>query len=168
MEMKKMYHNSSDELYNLLKDPELKDKIIVVNSVKMEKRFLQLLIDIIPICILTFVISFFYQNKYLYVIFYFTYFFICESIWTTSLGKKIMKHKIITSDFNKFDVSTALIRSFCRIIPFDSLTCLGNYSYGLHDKLSNTFVVSESEYGRIQKLIYSQKTIDSEKKLPPT
>ncbi len=149
-----MYHNSSNELHSLLKNPELKDKIIVVSTVKMEKRFLQLLIDLIPICLFTFAISYFYPNKYLYVILYFSYFLVCEILWATSLGKKIMKHKIITSDFDKFDFSTALTRSLCRVIPFDSLTCLGDYSYGLHDKLSNTFVVSETEYKRIQKLFH--------------
>ena len=150
-----MYHNSSSELHSLLKDPTSKEKIIVVNTVKMEKRFLQLLIDLIPICILSIILSIFFTNKYLYIIIYFTYFLICEIFWMTSLGKKVMKHKIITSDFDKFDISTALTRSLCRVIPFDSLTCLGDYSYGLHDKLSNTFVVTESEYNRIKQLWYS-------------
>ena len=146
-----MYHNTSNELQSLLKNPETKDITIVVYTVKTEKRFLQLLIDIIPISVITFILSFFFDNKYLYVFSYFFYFLICEGIFHTSLGKKVMGHRIIVEDFIGIDMYIILVRTFCRMIPFDALTCMGDYSYGLHDKLSNTYVVSESEYKRIEK-----------------
>ncbi len=69
------------------------------------------------------------------------YFFISEMIFSCTVGKKILKLRVVIDDsHNKF--ISILIRTLCRFIPFDLITFLFFKDYLLHDRLSNTKVVS--------------------------
>lgn len=45
-----------------------------------------------------------------------------------------------------------ILRTLCRLIPFEALSCLGEKSRGWHDRLSRTWVISEFELKKIQQL----------------
>ena len=58
-----------------------------------------------------------------------------------SLGKFITGTKVITLDGDKPDLKTCLIRSLCRLIPFETFSFLGSTDSGWHDSISKTRVV---------------------------
>jgi len=60
-----------------------------------------------------------------------------------TIGKYFTKTRVLTLENEPIDFSTALIRSFSRIVPFEAFSFLGDSGYGWHDKWSDTKVVSE-------------------------
>ena len=78
----------------------------------------------------------------------FLYYFICEYYMGRTVGKFFSKTKVVTLDGEKPSAKTILIRTLCRFIPFDSISCLftkvdenGNMTLFWHDTLSITRVV---------------------------
>ena len=68
------------------------------------------------------------------------YFFVSEMFFGKTLGKKLMKLKVIqTGNKNKF--ITIFIRTISRLIPLDLVTFLIFENELLHDKISKTKVV---------------------------
>ena len=77
---------------------------------------------------------------YLQFIPFFLYFFVSEMFFGKTLGKKLMKLKVIQTDYkNKF--ATIFIRTISRLIPLDLATFLIFENELLHDKISKTKVV---------------------------
>jgi len=74
------------------------------------------------------------------VIFMFFY-FILESISQRTVGKLITQSKVVLEDGTKPTPETIIIRSLCRIIPFEPLSFLGSTARGWHDSISKTYVV---------------------------
>jgi len=74
------------------------------------------------------------------VIFMFFY-FILESISQRTVGKLITQTKVVLEDGTKPTPETIIIRSLCRIIPFEPLSFLGSTARGWHDSISKTYVV---------------------------
>ena len=72
-----------------------------------------------------------------FVIFY----FILESISQKTIGKLITKTKVVLENGDKPSSETIIIRSLCRIIPFEPFSFLGEIPRGWHDTLSKTYVV---------------------------
>lgn len=77
---------------------------------------------------------------------YVGYYFVFELLTARTLGKFITGTMVVTDDDKRPDAKVILIRSLCRIIPFDALTFLGNISSGWHDRFSNTHVVKKKLY----------------------
>lgn len=76
--------------------------------------------------------------KYILIFIYYLYYFIME--WTTgqTVGKMITKTTVLASDTHKKPTaSSILIRTLCRLIPFDFLSYLF-IPIGIHDRLSKT------------------------------
>ena len=78
----------------------------------------------------------------------FLYYFICEFLWGKTLGKKICGTKVATLDGSKPSAKAVIIRTLCRIIPFNFISFFftdrdenGNKTRMWHDILSNTRVV---------------------------
>ena len=71
---------------------------------------------------------------------FFLYFFISEMFFDKTLGKKLMKLKVIQTD-NKNKFATIFIRTISRLIPLDLATFLIFENELLHDKISKTKVV---------------------------
>jgi len=71
----------------------------------------------------------------------FIYFSIIESITQRSLGKYATNTKVVVLSAEKPEVKDILLRSLCRMIPFDAFSFLGDSGRGWHDSLSNTYVV---------------------------
>lgn len=79
-------------------------------------------------------------DRLLSMLLYALYFCVVEGIFKgRSLGKLITKTKAIGEDGMPMNASEILNRSFCRIIPFDQLSFLGDH--GWHDRLSKTMVI---------------------------
>ena len=135
-------------------DPELKHRMemdgirtqMIHESAGKGIRFVNRLIDISIIVVLLVVLGvIFIENQvlvyavnYLFIVFYYTLF---EATTGRSPAKFITGTKVVDMNGNKPDLSTILTRSFCRLVPFDIFSFLGETDKGWHDKWSKTRVV---------------------------
>lgn len=74
------------------------------------------------------------------------YYFIFESLTHRTLGKYATNTKVIMITGETPNYKAILLRSFCRLIPFDALSFLGTNGKGWHDSISNTYVVDIAKY----------------------
>ena len=72
------------------------------------------------------------------------YFFFCEFFFQKTAGKYLTKTIVVTDQGLKPDASTILIRTLCRLIPFDRLSFLIAKN-GFHDRFSKTQVIKEKD-----------------------
>jgi uncharacterized RDD family membrane protein YckC len=97
-----------------------------------------------------------------YVVFYvtmFTYYIVFETYSSRTIAKYITKTLVVTEDGLPADLKTIVQRTFCRFIPFDPLSFLGNPSRGWHDSISNTYVVKKEVFERSRDSFYSLQEI---------
>ncbi len=81
-----------------------------------------------------------------YIVFltgFFGYFIFTEFKYQKTFGKYLTKTKVVTIDNKKPSLNDILIRTFCRLIPFDNVSYLFTRD-GFHDRLSNTTVIKEN------------------------
>jgi uncharacterized RDD family membrane protein YckC len=64
-----------------------------------------------------------------------------------SLGKLITGTRAVNEDGSQISFQTGMLRGFCRAVPFNQLSALGNPCYPWHDKWTNTEVIDEKESG---------------------
>jgi uncharacterized RDD family membrane protein YckC len=69
------------------------------------------------------------------------YYSFTESIFSRSIGKFITGTKVVMQDGSKPSAGVIILRSFCRIIPFEAFSFLGSPPRGWHDSLTETYVV---------------------------
>lgn len=74
------------------------------------------------------------------------YYLLIEVPSARSLGKLITKTIVVDGDGNKASTSQLITRSFCRIVPFEHFSFLGNDASGWHDKWSNTHLILMEDY----------------------
>lgn len=74
---------------------------------------------------------------------YFAYYIIMEIVFQKTLGKFITKTKVVTLNGQKPKEREIILRTFCRLIPFDHISFLFSKN-GFHDHLSRTKVIKES------------------------
>ncbi len=74
------------------------------------------------------------------------YYTTIETLTGRSIGKYITKTKVVLKDGSKPTINEILIRSLCRIIPFEQFSFLGDLGKGWHDTLSKTFVVDIEKF----------------------
>ena len=79
-----------------------------------------------------------YITGFILTIIYYSFF---EAIFEQSIGKMITKTKVVDEKGNKASLSTILLRSLCRFIPFNAFSFLGDSPIGWHDSLSKTRVI---------------------------
>jgi len=77
---------------------------------------------------------------------FFIYFMIFEVFLQRSLGKYITKTKVVMEDGSKPKASDIIIRSLCRLIPFEVFSFLGEDGRGWHDSMSDTYVVDIKKF----------------------
>ena len=75
-----------------------------------------------------------------------TYFFLMEGLTLRTLGKYATNTKVVMQDGSVPTRQDILIRSLCRIIPFDALSFLGTNGKGWHDSISKTYVVDIEKF----------------------
>ena len=60
-----------------------------------------------------------------------------------SLGKYVTKTRVVTHEGYQPELSTILVRSLCRAVPFDAFSFLFKEPGGWHDEWSKTYVVQD-------------------------
>ncbi|OIQ17675.1 MAG: hypothetical protein BM557_08280 [Flavobacterium sp. MedPE-SWcel] len=107
----------------------------------------------------------FIQERFLGVMIAIFYYGIFETNSSRSLGKLITGTKVVMYDGSKPDSKVILIRSLCRLIPFEGLSFLGSTGRGWHDSISNTYVVDTKKYDEAVRLKNSFDEIGKEEVL---
>lgn len=74
------------------------------------------------------------------------YYTTIETLTGRSIGKFITNTKVVLADGSKPSFNEILVRSLCRIIPFEAFSFLGEDGKGWHDSLSKTFVVDIKKF----------------------
>jgi len=165
-----MPHNTKNQF-------ELTDEILASQG----QRFLNLLLDYIgqmalmlSIGVVTGVISVIMGNPQLATMFdnmntlteygftivlVLIYYNLFEIFTSRTLGKFITKTIVVDENGNKPEYQTIMIRSLCRLIPFDALSFLGATSRGWHDSISRTYVVQKNLLEEKKKLFNSFEEI---------
>jgi len=86
-------------------------------------------------------------DRLLSMIMYAIYFMVVEGVLRgRSIGKYITKTKVVLKDGSTPTINETVIRSLCRIIPFEAFSFLGDEGKGWHDTLSKTFVVDIEKF----------------------
>lgn len=69
------------------------------------------------------------------------YYNVFEIFFSVTIGKLITNTVVVDRNGNKPTTDEILIRSICRLIPFEILSFLGAPGKGWHDAISKTYVV---------------------------
>ena len=82
------------------------------------------------------------NNSYVYtaIVCYILYCFTFEALFHATPAKFITQTRLVAVESKALSVSRVLLRTVCRLIPFEALSFLA-FKTGLHDKLSGTDVV---------------------------
>jgi uncharacterized RDD family membrane protein YckC len=70
-----------------------------------------------------------------------TYYVGCETLFGRTLGKLITGTRVVSETGEPATFRQALIRTLCRMVPFEPFSCLGDPPVGWHDRWSGTRVV---------------------------
>ncbi|HMU02121.1 MAG TPA: RDD family protein [Saprospiraceae bacterium] len=73
------------------------------------------------------------------------YYIFMEVMTGRTIGKYLTGTIVVDHEGNKPNLETIIKRSFCRAIPFNALSFLGEKSRGWHDSISETYVVITKE-----------------------
>jgi uncharacterized RDD family membrane protein YckC len=142
------------ENQNILDQEQITSVDSYINASKT-KRFFNYLIDLIIIYIFVFGSAFLlaitnpkvasenaallgYTLAFIGILGYYSLF---EGLTSQTIGKMITGTIVITEDGNKISFKNALIRSLCRLIPFEGLSFFGER--GWHDTITETRVVNK-------------------------
>jgi len=90
------------------------------------------------------------------------YYGLLESLVMRSSGKYVTDTMVIMRDGSKPTSTAILIRTLCRIIPFEFVSFFGRLPVGLHDVLSKTVVVDVFKYNQALKRKNKFQTRSSE------
>ncbi|MEZ0005403.1 putative RDD family membrane protein YckC [Flavobacterium sp. 28YEA47A] len=83
------------------------------------------------------------------------YYNVFEIFFSRTIGKFITKTIVVDINGEKPDSQEILIRSLCRLIPFDGFSFLGAPNKGWHDSISKTYVVKKELLEKKKELFYS-------------
>ncbi len=131
-------------------------------SQKLSTRFMNYILDQIVIIYLTLQTSGWFFSLFLadsgsyftysrstivfqitYVLVLLIYYFVAEGIFKTTFGKVVSHSTIVDSDGSFISVGNGLVRTLCRLIPFEAFSFLFGQR-GWHDTISNTYVVKSA------------------------
>jgi len=138
-----------------LNEKQEKDKA-ESNVVSSMIRFLNFTIDSIAFLILVFIVGFIFdlmiprgENTPLEFIGFLTvvgsffgYYIFMENKYQKTIGKFITKTKVVTKLNDKPELRDIVIRTICRLIPFDRISYLFMKN-GFHDSISKTLVIKD-------------------------
>lgn len=85
------------------------------------------------------------------------YYFICEMTMQRTIGKFATNSVVINKYAEPLDAGSLIGRSFARLVPFETLSCLSDR--GWHDKWSNSYVVKTTERDDLKRLLNAQEGI---------
>jgi len=76
------------------------------------------------------------------------YYSLTEIYFSRTFAKYFTKTIVIVGDGSKPFGKTIMVRTLCRLIPFEFLSFLGSNSRGWHDTISQTYVVRKHEFNK--------------------
>lgn len=141
-----------------------KDKFVQMDVASHGKRFANRLIDYIAYLVFTFIFAFFLGiilailapsffnrmqndnpvfNFLIAIVAFILYYTLSEFIAGRTVGKLITGTKVVDENGNKPSFRTALIRTLCRLIPFEAFSFFGDEPIGWHDTFSKTRVINK-------------------------
>jgi uncharacterized RDD family membrane protein YckC len=83
----------------------------------------------------------------------FIYYFPLEKISQATFGKLATNTRVISLDGKACSAGQILIRTLCRLIPFNGISFLFLNGIGWHDLISKTRVISKKQYHEILNVI---------------
>lgn len=83
------------------------------------------------------------------------YYNVFEIFFGTTIGKLITKTVVVDVYGEKPTANAILIRSLCRLIPFEVFSFFGTPCIGWHDSLSKTYVVNKEDLRTSKALFHS-------------
>ena len=87
------------------------------------------------------------------------YYNVFEIFSGTTIGKLFTKTVVVDVYGEKPNANAILIRSLCRLIPFEFFSFLGTPCVGWHDSLSKTYVVNKEDLRISKELFHSFEQI---------
>lgn len=90
------------------------------------------------------------------------YYMFFEGLWQLTPGKMVTGTRVVTTEGQKPSFAAIVIRSFCRLIPFEGFSFMGEKVWGLHDRLANTYVV---DHNLFKKAVHSHKATAENKRI---
>jgi uncharacterized RDD family membrane protein YckC len=87
------------------------------------------------------------------------YYNVFEIFFGTTIGKLFTKTVVVDVYGEKPTANAILIRSLCRLIPFEVFSFFGTPCIGWHDSLSKTYVVSKEDLRISKELFHSFEEI---------
>lgn len=82
-----------------------------------------------------------------------------EIVTARTIGKYVTQTIVVDENGEKPNHETILIRSLCRLIPFNALSFLGISGRGWHDTISKTFVVNKNQLEEKKRLFYKDNSV---------
>ena len=79
------------------------------------------------------------------IIIIFIYYMYFELKYGRTIGKFVVKTKVIAAEGHNLNFKTIFLRTLCRFIPFEFVSYFKKNPVGLHDKLSNTLTVIQEK-----------------------
>ncbi|WP_284653759.1 RDD family protein [Flavobacterium terrisoli] len=93
------------------------------------------------------------------VLFYYNLF---EILSARTIGKLITKTMVVDQYGEKPNQETILVRSLCRLIPFNVLSFIGFPARGWHDSISKTYVVNKKMLDEMKAEFYNPNKTKTE------
>jgi uncharacterized RDD family membrane protein YckC len=90
------------------------------------------------------------------------YYNVFEALTARTLGKYITKTIVVDENGEKTNHETILIRTLCRLIPFNAFSFLGISGRGWHDTISKTYVVNKTLLDEKKRLFYAIDSTSNE------
>ena len=83
------------------------------------------------------------------------YYNVFEIFFARTVGKFITQTIVVNENGEKPNLETILVRTLCRLIPFELLSFLVMPARGWHDRISKTYVVNKNLLDEKKKQFYS-------------
>lgn len=80
------------------------------------------------------------------------YYLLTEIYFSRTIGKYFTKTLVVMKDGSPPNKKTILIRTLCRLIPFEFFSYMGDNLKGWHDIFSKTYVVNKRRFYEKKKL----------------
>jgi uncharacterized RDD family membrane protein YckC len=91
------------------------------------------------------------------------YYNVFEIVVARTIGKYVTQTIVVDKNGEKPNSDTILVRSLCRLIPFNAFSFLGISGRGWHDTISKTYVVNKKLLDEKKHLFYNADLRSSEK-----
>jgi uncharacterized RDD family membrane protein YckC len=82
------------------------------------------------------------EHRLIFISAFILYYVLLEKVFGATVGKAITNSKVVNDEGENISLKQAIIRTFSRLVPLESISLFFSYNYPWHDKWSNTFVVN--------------------------